>query len=77
MQNPFDLTMRERQVVELVCEGAGYPTIAARLGISPRLARRRFELAVQKIAPTADASRGSIAACVLFDRAIRPTSLEN
>jgi DNA-binding CsgD family transcriptional regulator len=69
MPNPFDLTMRERQVMELVCEGAGYPEIAERLQVSPRLARRRFELAVDKIGVTA--SRRSIAAAVKFDRAMR------
>jgi len=69
MPNPFDLTMRERQVMELVCEGKGYPEISAELGITPRCARRRFELAVIKVG--VNASRTSIAACVKYDRAMR------
>jgi len=75
MPNPFDLTMRERQVMELVCEGADYPTIAQRLAISPRCARRRFETAVDKIGvkETASINRRSIAAAIRFDRAMRAT----
>jgi len=74
MPNPFDLTMRERQVAELVCEGYSYEMISERLNITPRAARRRFELAVQKIG--VDAPRTSIAAAVKFDRAMRPHNKE-
>lgn len=69
MPNPFDLTMREREVMELVCEGLDNATIGARLGLTSRGARGRLEQAVQKIG--VDAINSRVAAAVRFDRAMR------